>query len=143
MRRRRDEGSGNGEATRGHVRGAGTGRGLVREPETRQVPHPALQPCGKAFFYPRPLCVHCGSADWAWIDASGKGTVYSTSVVRQRPEDGPDYNIALIDLAEGPRMMSRVTDLPAPEVKIGMAVEAYIAPLDKEPLVLFRPAGRA
>lgn len=99
--------------------------------------------CNRNFFYPRPLCVHCGSADWAWIDASGKGTVYSTSVVRQRPEDGPDYNIALIDLAEGPRMMSRVTDVPAPEVKIGMAVEAYIAPLDKEPLVLFRPAGRA
>ncbi|HEX4111054.1 MAG TPA: OB-fold domain-containing protein, partial [Stellaceae bacterium] len=75
-------------------------------------------------------------------DASGKGTVYSTSVVRQRPEDGPDYNIALIDLAEGPRMMSRVTDIPAPEVKIGMAVEAYIGDLDKETLVLFRPAGK-
>jgi hypothetical protein len=98
--------------------------------------------CGKSFFYPRPLCVHCGSADWAWVDASGKGTVYSTSVVRQRPEDGPDYNIALIDLAEGPRMMSRVTDIPAPEVKIGMAVEAYIGELDKQTLVLFRPAGK-
>jgi hypothetical protein len=98
--------------------------------------------CGKAFFYPRALCQHCGSADWAWTDASGKGTVYSTSVVRQRPEDGPDYNIALIDLAEGPRMMSRVTDIAAAEVKIGMAVEAYVGPLDKETLVLFRPAGR-
>jgi len=98
--------------------------------------------CGKNFFYPRPFCVHCGSPDWAWIDASGKGTVYSTTVVRVRPEDGQDYNIALIDLAEGPRMMSRVTDIPAPEVKIGMAVQAYIGPLDKETLVLFRPAGR-
>ena len=68
--------------------------------------------------------------------------MYSTTVVRQRPEDGPDYNIALIDLAEGPRMMSRVTDIPAPEVKIGMAVEAYVGALDKDPLVLFRPAGR-
>jgi uncharacterized OB-fold protein len=98
--------------------------------------------CGKNFFYPRALCQHCGSADWGWIDASGKGTVYSTSVVRQRPEDGPDYNIALIDLAEGPRLMSRVTDLPAPEVRIGLAVEAYIGDLGKEPLILFRPVGR-
>jgi len=98
--------------------------------------------CGRNFFYPRALCVHCGAADWVWIDASGKGTVYSTSVVRQRPEDGPDYNIALIDLAEGPRMMSRVTDIPPPDVKIGMAVEAYIGDLGKEALVLFRPAGK-
>ena len=98
--------------------------------------------CGKNFFYPRALCVQCGSPDWAWIDMSGKGTVYSTSVVRQRPEDGPDYNIALIDLAEGPRMMSRVTDIPAPAVTIGMAVEAYIGDLGKETLVLFRPRGK-
>jgi len=98
--------------------------------------------CGRNFFYPRALCVHCGAADWVWIDASGKGTVYSTSVVRQRPEDGPDYNIALIDLAEGPRMMSRVTDIAPAEVAIGMAVEAYIGDLGKEPLVLFRPQGK-
>ena len=98
--------------------------------------------CGKAFFYPRPLCVHCGSADWGWVDASGKGTVYSTSVVRQRPEDGPDYNIALIDLAEGPRRMSLVTVIAAPEVKIGMAVQAYIGELEKQSLVLFRPEGK-
>jgi uncharacterized OB-fold protein len=98
--------------------------------------------CDRNFFYPRALCVHCGSADWQWIDASGKGTVYSTSVVRMRPEDGADYNIALVDLAEGPRMMSRVTDIPPAEVKIGMEVEAYIGELDKQTLVLFRPAGR-
>jgi uncharacterized protein len=98
--------------------------------------------CGKNFFYPRPLCVHCGSPDWGWIDASGGATVYSTSVVRVRPEEGQDYNIALVDLAEGPRMMTRVVDIAPAEVKIGMKVEAFIGEIEKQTLVLFRPAGR-
>jgi len=98
--------------------------------------------CHKAFFYPRVLCVHCGSPKWHWIDASGKATVYSTSVVRNRPEDGPDYNIALVDLAEGPRMMTRVLDIPPADVKIGMEVEAFIGEIDKKSLVLFRPARK-
>ena len=71
---------------------------------------------GASVFYPRTVAPGTGVADLEWIEASGKGTVYSTTVVRQRPEKGGDYNIALIDLEEGPRMMSRVVGIAPDQV---------------------------
>lgn len=82
--------------------------------------------CKKHVFYPRVLCPHCGSPKLAWQPASGQGTVYSTTVVRRKPEQGGDYNVALVDLHEGPRMMSRVDGISPHEVAIGMAVRATI-----------------
>ncbi len=95
--------------------------------------------CAAHVFYPRVLCPDCGSPRLGWIRASGRGTVYSTAVIRQRPERGPHYNIAIVELAEGPRMMSRVDGLAAEDVKIGMAVEARIAELDDGPAIVFDP----
>ena len=97
--------------------------------------------CAEHVFYPRALCPDCGSARLEWVAASGRATVYSTSVVRQRPEDGPDYNIAIVELEEGPRLMSRVEGVPAEDVRIGMAVHAKVGSIDGEPVVLFEPAG--
>jgi len=82
--------------------------------------------CKKHVFYPRVLCPHCGSPKISWQSASGQGTVYSTTVVRRKPEQGGDYNVALVDLHEGPRMMSRVDGISPHEVAIGMAVRAQI-----------------
>jgi uncharacterized OB-fold protein len=65
--------------------------------------------------------------------------VYSTTVVRQKPERGGDYNIALVDLFEGARMLSRVEGIAPAEVRIGMAVEAVIREVNGQRLVLFRP----
>lgn len=95
--------------------------------------------CGGHVFYPRALCNNCGAADLEWVAASGLGTVYSTSVVRQRPEDGPDYNIALVDLAEGPRMLTRIVDIAPEQVRIGMSVQGSVGAIDGQPAVLFRP----
>jgi hypothetical protein len=92
--------------------------------------------CGKHVFYPRVLCPHCGSDRLGWVTPSGRGSVYSTTVVRRKSADGGDYNVCLVDLAEGVRMMSRVVSLPPDGVKIGMAVKARIA----EGLVEFTPA---
>jgi uncharacterized protein len=92
--------------------------------------------CGKHVFYPRVLCPHCGAGRLGWVEPSGRGTVYSTTVVRRKPADGGDYNVCLVDLAEGPRMMSRVVSVPPEQVKIGMAVTARIA----DGLVEFTPA---
>src|SRR5690606_8486508 len=64
--------------------------------------------CARSIFYPRMICPHCGSDQLAWFAPSGRGTVYSTTVVRRKAEHGGDYNVALIDLDEGVRMMSRV-----------------------------------
>lgn len=99
--------------------------------------------CSRHIFFPRVVCTHCGSSDLAWVAPSGRGTVYSTTVLRKRPEAGGNLNIALIDLEEGPRMMSRVEGIPAEDVRIGMRVMAGIIEDNGVPLVVFRPAGEA
>jgi uncharacterized OB-fold protein len=104
----------------------------------------ALQICarcgGKAVFPPRALCPHCGGTELRWQAASGAGTVYATTIVRDRPENGGDRNIALIDLAEGARLMSRVEGLSPEQVKIGMKVKARIATGAAGRLLVFDPA---
>ena len=93
--------------------------------------------CGACIHCPRLLCTHCGSDRLQTIEASGNGTVYSTSVIRQRAERGGDYNVALIDLDEGPRLMSRVEGIEPEDVTIGMRVKARIAIVDDAPLLVF------
>ncbi len=88
-------------------------------------------------FYPRVLCPRCGSAELEWSEVSGDGTVYSTTIVRRKSDDGGDYNIALVDLAEGPRMISRVEGAPPQNVQIGMSVKARIDGGGEAPLVVF------
>lgn len=95
---------------------------------------------GTYVFYPRVAVPGSGETDLEWVAASGKGEVYSTTVVRNRPEKGGDYNVALVTLAEGPRMMSRVVGIDPAEVQIGMKVRAVIEELDGAPQVIFRPA---
>ena len=85
------------------------------------------QGCNEYIFYPRVLCPHCGGFDLQWQLVSGEGVVYSSTVVRRREEKGGPYNVAIIELAEGPRMMSRVEGVPADQVAIGSAVKARVA----------------
>lgn len=92
--------------------------------------------CGKHVFHPRVLCPHCGADRLDWVAPSGRGTVYSTTVVRRKSTDGGDYNVCLVDLVEGPRLLSRVVGVPPEQVKIGMAVGARVA----DGLVEFVPA---
>lgn len=80
---------------------------------------------GAYVFYPRVAEPGSGRTDLEWVQASGRGVVYSTTVVRQRPPT-PHYNVALIDLAEGVRMMSRVEGVEPDAVTIGQAVQAKI-----------------
>ncbi len=96
--------------------------------------------CGKHVFYPRLTCSHCGSIALKWVTASGRGVVYSTSIVNRKAEKGGPYNVVLVDLAEGPRMMSRVDGVSNEQVKIGMPVKAKIESGGNEPFVVFQPA---
>ena len=93
---------------------------------------------GRFIFYPRVAEPGSGCTDLDWVEVSGKGAVYSTTVVRQRPP-AVDYNVALIDLAEGPRMMSRVEGIPPTKVRIGLAVQARIAAAEDGPIIVFDP----
>lgn len=95
---------------------------------------------GAYVHYPRTLNPGTGEADLEWVEASGEGTVYATTVNRQRPEKGGDYNIALIDLKEGPRMMSKVVGIEPTEVKIGMKVRAKIDKIGDTDAIVFEPA---
>jgi uncharacterized OB-fold protein len=95
--------------------------------------------CGAAVFYPRVLCPVCGSPDLAWETSSGRGTVYATTAVYRR-ESAP-YNVVLVDLEEGFRMMSRVDGVPAEEVQIGMRV-AFRVERDDDPVPVFVPEDR-
>jgi uncharacterized OB-fold protein len=93
---------------------------------------------GRYVFYPRIAEPLTGAQDLEWVEASGLGTVYATTVMRQRaPAD--NYNVALIDLAEGVRMMARVEGMAPDAVSIGMRVKARIAQVDEQPIVLFDP----
>ena len=99
--------------------------------------------CSKHIFYPRLVCPHCGSNKIAWVSPSGQGTVYSTTVVRRKPERGGDINVAMVELDEGVRMMSRVEGLPPAEVTIGLRVTARLVEQGENKQVIFEPAGGA
>ena len=93
---------------------------------------------GRHFFYPRVAAPGNGSTDLEWVDASGLGQVYATTVVRVKPP-GQDYNVCVVELEEGPRMLSRVEQLPPGEVRIGMRVKARIARDGETSFVVFDP----
>lgn len=97
---------------------------------------------GHAFYYPRIAEPRTGDEDLEWFAPSGRGTVYSTTVVRVRPPAEP-YNVALVDLEEGPRIMTRVVGIPAVEVHIGMKVRVRIEQVDGKALLVFAQEGGA
>ena len=97
---------------------------------------------GRAMFYPRMVEPGTGCTDLEWVPASGNGVVYSFTTVRPRPPQQP-YNVCLIDLAEGPRMMSRVVDVPVDLVRIGQRVVARVEALNGQAAVVFAPVQGA
>ena len=80
--------------------------------------------CGEFQFYPRTMCSHCGSSSLDWAQASGRGTIASFSVVRRGLSDAypAPYVVALVDLEEGPRMMSHIVGVEPEAVAVGQAV---------------------
>lgn len=101
--------------------------------------------CGKAFFYPRTLCPDCHSAAVEWMNASGRGTIYTFTVAR-RPA-GPafkadvPYVVALVELEEGPRLMTNIVGAEIDGLRIGQAVKAVFEDVtDEVTLVKFAPA---
>jgi uncharacterized OB-fold protein len=82
---------------------------------------------GKAVFYPRIVAPKTGSPKLTWKVSKGLGTVHATTVVCIQ-KDAPAYNVALIDMDEGYRMMSRVEDIDPMQVKIGMRVKFRVHP---------------
>ncbi|QRF61666.1 Zn-ribbon domain-containing OB-fold protein [Variovorax paradoxus] len=92
--------------------------------------------CAAVRFPPALVCRACGSPRLQWRVSPGLGSVYSLTTVRDR---AGDYNVALVDLEGGARMMSRVEDVAPDAVRIGQHVRARIV-AGEEPFVVFAPA---
>ncbi len=99
--------------------------------------------CGEWQFYPRPLCTTCGEVP-EWELASGRGEVHTFTVIRQNrsapfKELGP-YVVAMIQLDEGPRMMTNLVGCAIDDVRIGLPVQVHFVPADDEmALPFWRP----
>ena len=92
---------------------------------------------GVYVFYPRAFVPGTGEQDLEWVEASGEGVIYATTANRRSPEKGGTFSVALIDLAEGPRMMSRIVDVDPAGVQIGQKVRAKIEDLNGGPAVVW------
>lgn len=82
--------------------------------------------CDESIWYPRPICPFCHSTDTEWIPASGRGHIYTFTVVRRAGGqwgDATPYVVAYVELDEGPRMMTNIVDCDAELIEIGQSVE--------------------
>ena len=102
--------------------------------------------CGKAIFYPREVCPSClRSEGLEWRDASGTGVVYAVSVQHApqmpMPAYAAPYAVAVVELAEGVRMLSTIVGTDPESVTVGQAVTVTWEPLsDGRNLPLFQPS---
>jgi uncharacterized OB-fold protein len=100
--------------------------------------------CGTYRHPPTPVCSQCLSDRSEWIPASGRGTVYTFSIVHQALARGWEeivpYVVAVVELEEGPHFLTDLVDVASGEVAIGMPVEVTFTALGGETkLPLFRP----
>ena len=99
---------------------------------------PVCTACGKAHWYPRAICPFCASEDIEWRQASGRGTIYTFSVMRRVSEP---YAIAHVTLAEGPTMLTNIVDCDFDKLSIGQAVALVFKESENgQPVPMFAPA---
>lgn len=102
---------------------------------------PRCQHCQQAHWYPRALCPFCFSPDIQWEPASGRGTVYTYTVMRRAK---PAYAVGYVQLEEGPTLMTNLVGCDFGELRIGMPVVARFEPAANGTLVpMFSPAPAA
>ena len=100
--------------------------------------------CQHYQFYPRLYCMRCAAKEVRWLEVSGRGVIYSYTVIRQNksPEfvDDVPYNLAIIQLEEGPRMMSNIVDIDLDDLRVDLPVAVVFDPVsDTISLPRFRP----
>jgi uncharacterized OB-fold protein len=101
--------------------------------------------CTHVYFPPRPFCPKCAGRKVSWFVASGRATLYSY-VIHHRPAPGftPPYSIAVVEVAEGPRMMTNIIECPqTPEaLQLDMPLEVVFTPVsDAISLPQWKPAS--
>ena len=99
---------------------------------------PFCSACGKAHWYPRAICPFCASDKIEWRNASGKGTIYTFSVMRRAKDP---YAIAHVTLAEGPTMLTNIVDCDFDKLKIDQPVTVVFQETEGgPPAPMFKPA---
>ena len=98
---------------------------------------PFCAACGKAHWYPRAICPFCAGDKVEWRKASGKGTIYTFSVMRRVKEP---YAIAYVTLAEGPTMLTNIVNCDFDKLHIGQPVAVVFQETEGGPPVpMFKP----
>jgi uncharacterized OB-fold protein len=99
---------------------------------------PVCTACGKPHWYPRAICPFCAGDRIEWREASGRGTIYTFSVMRRVKEP---YAIAHVTLAEGPTMLTNIVDCDFDKLYIGQPVAVVFKETENgPPAPMFRPA---
>jgi uncharacterized protein len=94
--------------------------------------------CGRPHHYPRTICPFCWSDRTEWVPTSGRGTIYSFSVMRRAPVP---YAIAYVTLDEGVTLMTNIVGCDLEAIRIGQPVQVVFRPTDGGPPVpMFTPA---
>jgi uncharacterized OB-fold protein len=87
--------------------------------------------CQKVHWYPRSVCPHCLSSNTDWVQGSGRGRIYSSTVFRQGAEP---YAIAYVELDEGPRVLTNILADDLDSIAIGQRVEVVFVPSSDPPV---------
>lgn len=104
--------------------------------------------CGKVWFPPAELCPECLSNAFTWKPVSGRGTLFSY-VVYHRPyhpgfKNELPYNVSIVELDEGPRLVTNVVGVDNDKLRVGMRLEVWFNDVtDEVTLPKFRPAQNA
>lgn len=114
-----------------HWDGARVGRLMVQH----------CQDCGTYVFIPRHACNECFSPRLEWVESSGRGTVYSYTIIHRpmSPAFVAPYCAAIIELEEGWHMISHIVDTAVDDVAVGMTVAVHYVDMGPVTLPMFRP----
>lgn len=106
-----------------------------------ELVRPVCDACGRSFFTPQLACPHCLSESWTYRLSSGRGVVYSATVVHRAPFPGLEapYQLAIVDVDEGWQLLTNIVDAGEAPTPIGTPVEVTFVPVDDEiTLPMFR-----
>lgn len=93
--------------------------------------------CSKPHYYPRAICPFCGSPETQWEETTGKGAIYSYSVMRRGA--GTPYTLAYVTLDAGPSIMTNIVDADVDALGIGDRVTVRFVETDGPPVPMFAP----
>lgn len=109
-------------------------RGFWAAARRHELVRPVCTRCGRSFFVPQAVCTHCLADDWSYAQSSGRGTVYSATVVHRAPFPGIEvpFHLAVVDLEEDWSMLTNLLGAGDSAVASGTPVEVAWLDIDED-----------